>query len=70
MDKKSLKEQLAKVEADFNDLEKQRQQIETRMAELRGQYQLLQEQLNKLDDKKNKVSPAADVIDADAALKE
>jgi predicted nucleic acid-binding Zn-ribbon protein len=67
MDKTAIKERRSKAEAEFNELENQKQQIEARQSELRGQWQLLGEQLTELD--KSTVSPAADVVDVEAAVK-
>jgi len=67
MDSQLLRERRTQAETEFNDLEKQKQQIELRQSELRGQYQLLTEQLETAE--KAAVSPKADVIDVDAATK-
>ena len=54
MSKDLLLSRRQKAEADFNQLLKQREQIDIRMAQLQGQYQLLTEQLEALPKKKEK----------------
>lgn len=68
MDKATIEERRQKAEDEFNALEKQKVEINERQAELRGQWQLLGEQLAELD--KSTVSPSADVIDVTSATKE
>lgn len=46
MDKAKLVELRTKAEAEFNELEQQRQQIIARQSELRGQYQILNQQID------------------------
>lgn len=76
MDKKALKERRDKAEQDFNALQQQKTQkqqeieeIDQELLRLQGEYRICNELLENKEDKK-KVSPKANVIDADAALKD
>lgn len=66
-------ERRTQAEEEFNALEKKKgelteelDQINKRQYELRGQYQVLTEQIDA--EEKQAVSPSADTVDVDAAL--
>lgn len=63
MDKDSLIQQRSEVERQF-------EVHKSELLHLQGEFRLLNQLIDSFDDKKTKVSPAANVIDADAALKE